>query len=206
MQDDINKSDEKIRKIVSQQINFLRFIPKEQKNYLNATQIFLFSFIFMFILGVYSIISYHQKANLVDRVAFLKLEQKELTEKLAKASTKARATKEHVGGDAIAEMLKTYRFNNGDGFSHYLEAISKCNKNNVWLSSIFIRKKDNSILLDGNAYDANEVVQFAENLNKNSLFAEKPFYLAKMGKIKNSAGREIYSFVLKTQLNLKEEQ
>ncbi len=189
---------------IVQRVNLARFIVKQQNVYLPFKQILqVCALILVLILG-YSFYSYWEQAVLSKHIAKLQLQSAELVEKVG--SDPVKRMQELVGNDVVYTTLQIQRLKNSPGFSSYLAAIAAACPSGVWLTSININKHGNSAILLGNAYHSNNIMRFVGNLNRDSIFRDTPFFLAKIEKVKgqgitvnNSNLGEIYSFTLQIQ-------
>lgn len=199
----LEKTGEIITAGMIQRINLLRFVSKSPKIVLPFIQILQACVFLLIILIGYSLSGCWEKVTLAKHIAQLQSQSKALIEKTG--SDRMRKMLEITGNDKLYTALRMQYLKNAPGFSRYLEAIADECPPGVWLTSIEIDKRNNKVLLMGNAYYSSHVTKFIDNLNNEKLFINTSFFLAKIdmvgGKKRTDQADKtlpLYQFVLQT--------
>ena len=177
---------------INQHINLIKFVSKQQAAYLPFKQALQICALILIIFFGYFLYNCKEQITLNKRIAKLKLEINQVDKELN--SDRIKKMQELMKSDAIRTVLRTQRLKNGPGFSKYLEAIAIVCPKGVWLTSINIKKHDNSTVLSGKAYRPDNIVQLVTNLNKEHFFSNTQFFLAKIEKTEKT-----YSFIVQTK-------
>lgn len=201
-----------------QRVNLIKFISKQQKIYLSLNQILRICALLIIIFSFYSIHDHWKKAAVNKRIANLKSQYAVLVKSMS--SGRMKKIQELESASSVYSVLQTLLLKNGTGFTNYLETFAANCPNGLWLTSINIKKRSDTAILSGKAYQPGSIVQFMDNLNRALLFQKAPFFLAKIEKVvepitdnkkatepatdittyNNIKPTVVYSFTLQTQI------
>ena len=200
-----NISDNAPGDTLIQRVNLIKFVARPQTAYLSLSQILQICLLLIVLFFSYSLYGYWQQITIDRHITSLKSQYDILIKNID--SGRLQQIQDFEKDSAFYLILQNLLLKNNPSFTAYLETLATNCPDGLWLTTINIKKRTNTIIISGKSYNPNNIVQLMDNLNRTALFQIKPLFLAKIDKIndqndqtdKNPKSSIIYNFILQTQ-------